>query len=100
MSPPQVSAKSDKARLLPSGAGTDLVCLLALGALFLAPILASPHFGLFSDYGQILGWPRRNIHIGHGFFREFRPLEDGRWTPLFHMVNFALYSVLGPWAFG
>ena len=86
--------------LLPVSAWFDLACILFLGALFLSPILVSPHFGLFSDYGQILGWRSRNIHDLVAFSKEFRPLGDGRWTPMFHILTFGLYSLIGPSAFG
>lgn len=86
--------------LLPPRAWIDLIGILLLGGLFLSPILASPHFGLFSDYGQVLGWPRRNIHTLHQFLREFPPLADGRWTPMFHILTFGLYTLIGPSAFG
>ena len=98
MSLPEVTVPAEKKRLLPEAAWLDLAALLFLGALFLSPILISPHFGMFSDYGQILGWPDRNIHSAKDFLREFRPLADGRWTPMFHVVTFGLVHFTG--AFG
>lgn len=85
---------------MPEGAWLDLSAILFLGALLLSPVLISPHFGLFSDYWQILGWPARHIHSYSSFVREFRPLADGRWTPMFHLVTFGLYTLMGASAFG
>jgi hypothetical protein len=86
-------------RSTPDGAWLDLSAILFLGALLLTPVLISPHFGLFSDYSQILGWPARHIHSYNSFVREFRPLGDGRWTPMFHLITFGLYVLIGPSAF-
>ena len=77
----------------------DLALISALAFLFLGPVLLSPHFGLFSDYGQLLAWPASSLHNLPKFFRELRPLGDGRWTPMFHLVTVAAYGILGPNAF-
>jgi 4-amino-4-deoxy-L-arabinose transferase-like glycosyltransferase len=94
MSQPEVERSHTK------GTWIDLAGILLAGALFLSPILISPHFGMFSDYGQILGWPERNVHSPQAFLQEFQPLADGRWTPMFHILTFALYALMGPSAFG
>jgi hypothetical protein len=97
---PQAMHARNTAQRLPRRALLDLSIIFLLGALFLSPILISPHFGLFSDYGQILGWPARNIHTIRDFWTAFHPLSDGRWTPMFHILTFGLYTLIGPSAFG
>ena len=86
-------------RQLPGGALPDLALITLLGFLFLSPVLISPHFGLFSDYDQILRWPASSLHHLRQFANDLRPLGDGRWTPLFHLVTVALYALVGPHAF-
>jgi hypothetical protein len=83
----------------PKGTGLDVGILMALGLAFLSPILLSPHFGLFSDSEQLLSWPAKSLQYPAVFLEYIRPLGDGRWTPMFHIVTIALYAIFGPHAF-
>ncbi len=95
--PPE--APAEQRPRLPKGAAVDLSAISILALLFLGPVLVSPHFGLFSDYDQLLRWPSESIHNLPRFFHDIRPLGDGRWNPVFHLLTVAAYGLFGPNAF-
>ncbi len=71
--------------------------LIFLGSFFLLlPIFLSPHFGLFSDYIQILTVPPAFLKGACKIINILGPMSDGRWIPLFHLGNIIAYRFFGP----
>lgn len=66
-----------------------------LATLVMLPVLLWPHFGLFSDAGQILSFPQEVIANFPQSLALLRPLEDGRWNPLFHGLTISIYYFAG-----
>lgn len=58
------------------------------------PVLIWPHYGLFSDAKQLLEFPRRVLVDFPDSLELFRPLEDGRWNPLFHGLSTLVYALV------
>lgn len=65
-----------------------------LPALTMAPVLFWPHYGLFSDAGQAIEFPKEVIANFPRSLALLRPLEDGRWNPLFHGLTILIYAVV------
>lgn len=65
---------------------------LLLPTILMLPVLWSPHYGLFSDAGQIIEFPREVLDGLPMSLKLLRPLEDGRWNPLFHGVSILIYA--------
>lgn len=68
---------------------------ILLPTLVMLPVLIWPHYGLFSDAGQAISAPKAFIEGFPQSILGLRPLEDGRWNPLFHGLTFLIYSI-GP----
>jgi hypothetical protein len=64
-----------------------------LPALLLIPVLIWPHYGLFSDAGQAIAFPREVLNNFPQSLLLLRPLEDGRWNPFFHGLTIIIYAI-------
>ncbi len=65
-----------------------------LPTLIMLPVLIWPHYGLFSDAGQAINAPKAFIEEFPRSIFDMRPLEDGRWNPLFHGLTFFIYFMV------
>lgn len=66
---------------------------LLLPTILMAPVLLWPHYGLFSDAGQAITFPREVLGNLPQSLLLLRPLEDGRWNPLFHGLTILVYAI-------
>jgi putative effector of murein hydrolase LrgA (UPF0299 family) len=76
------------------GRSSWLVILLAAAVsstVIMFPVLIWPHYGLFSDAGQIIEFPKQIIAGFPESLRLLGPLPDGRWNPAFHGLSALLY---------
>jgi hypothetical protein len=73
----------------------DSVLVILLSFFILSPIIVFPHWGLFSDAGQILTFPKEVIESFPESLNEIRPLADGRWNPMFHLITIGIYFIFG-----
>jgi hypothetical protein len=64
-----------------------------LPTLVMAPVLLWPHYGLFSDAGQAIAFPREVLGNLPQSLALLRPLDDGRWNPLFHALTILIYAI-------
>lgn len=64
-----------------------------LPTLIMIPVLVWPHYGLFSDAGQAITFPRLVIDEFPRSLLMLRPMEDGRWNPLFHGLTILIYAI-------
>ncbi|WP_028749543.1 hypothetical protein [Rhizobium mesoamericanum] len=64
-----------------------------LSFLVMLPVLIWPHYGLFSDAGQLIEFPRQVIEGLPQSLKLLRPTPDGRWNPLFHGLSTFLYAL-------
>src|SRR5216684_2368880 len=74
-----ITRKTSLPLSLNSGVRLDILLIILLSLLTVSPILVSPHFGMFSDYGQILLWAKNCVDKPADSFRQLHPLDDGRW---------------------
>jgi len=70
-----------------------LAISIAASTLLMLPVLIAPHYGLFSDAGQLIEFPRQVVSDWPQSIALFKPLPDGRWNPLFHGLSVALYVI-------
>ncbi len=72
--------------------------LLAASLLFpifmMLPVLLWPHYGLFSDAGQLIEYPKRFLAAFPESMKLLAPLEDGRWNPAFHGLSIIIYALV------
>ncbi|MEJ3667467.1 hypothetical protein [Stutzerimonas stutzeri] len=72
--------------------------LLAASLLFpifmMLPVLLWPHYGLFSDAGQLIEYPKRFLATFPESMKLLAPLEDGRWNPAFHGLSIVVYALV------
>lgn len=66
---------------------------LFIPTILMLPVLIWPHYGLFSDAGQIVDFPRKVLAGLPQTLELLRPLEDGRWNPMFHGLSIAIYAI-------
>lgn len=59
----------------------------------MAVVIIYPHYGLFSDAGQIIDYPKNFINSFPDSISTLMPLEDGRWNPIFHLVSIFIYYI-------
>lgn len=64
-----------------------------LPTLIMSPVLLWPHYGLFSDAGQAITFPRLMLDEFPRSLLLLRPMEDGRWNPLFHGLTVLIYAI-------
>lgn len=57
----------------------------------MAAVIIYPHYGLFSDAGQIIDYPKNFINSFPDSISTLMPLEDGRWNPMFHSLSIFIY---------
>ena len=67
---------------------------IVVPTIIMLPVLLWPHYGLFSDAGQAIEFPKLFIKDFPHTLDLLRPLEDGRWNPLFHALTIFIYSIV------
>ena len=73
--------------------GVALVAII-VPTLIMLPVLIWPHYGLFSDADQVIDFPKFFWnHPAEGFDRILRPFGDGRFQPLFYLLNVLIYLI-------
>lgn len=70
------------------------VASLLVPIMMMIPVLLWPHYGLFSDAGQIIEYPQRFLAGFPESIKFLAPLEDGRWNPAFHGLSIAIYALV------
>lgn len=68
------------------------LALFLLTTIAMTPVLLRPHWGMFSDPGQILD-TCHSIFGHHATFSEMARLACGDFRPVFHLVNFAVWAI-------
>ena len=71
-----------------------LFAAFVLPTLVMLPVLVWPHYGLFSDAGQVITFPRQILDDFPQSLMSLHPLEDGRWNPLFHGLTTLIYAIV------
>lgn len=66
---------------------------LLVPLVMMIPVLCWPHYGLFSDAGQLIEYPQRFLAGFPESLKLLAPLEDGRWNPAFHGLSIAIYAL-------
>ena len=66
---------------------------IALPTLIVLPVILWPHYGLFSDAGQAITFPREILSNLPYSLSSLKPLDDGRWNPLFHGITILIYAL-------
>ena len=70
-----------------------IIAVCGISVLMMLPVLLYPHYGLFSDAGQLIEFPKNFIESFPRSFNSLKPLEDGRWNPLFHLLTVFVYLI-------
>ena len=70
-----------------------LCAAVLLPAFLMLPMLIWPHYGLFSDAGQAITFPREVLKDLPRSLLLLSPLEDGRWNPLFHGLTVIIFAI-------
>jgi len=70
-----------------------LLCLF-IPTLLMLPVLIWPHYGLFSDAGQLIELPRQVLAGFPDTLKLLKPIENGRWNPLFHGLSIAIFALV------
>ncbi|HEY9681639.1 MAG TPA: hypothetical protein V6C86_08660 [Oculatellaceae cyanobacterium] len=68
------------------------IALLALTTLVMMPVLLRPHWGMFSDPGQIVD-TCHTLFSHKTTFAELVGVACGDFRPVFHLANFAVWAI-------